>query len=661
MKQWLNVGLSITLLSVGCESKSSPTEEQVVEGMKGGDSSEQTVDWSSCAQWRYDPTGDQLTAYPDDELTVEDATTRTGLKVQLTGRGWLEGHSRFVQRLSSDIDRLDGWGINAGIVLKFDGVDLSSAGDLIAPLASEVLKGLETRATHYAMVYMEDGTEEVLPHFPAQVPVEARFFEEGTGVIFEPLRPLKPATRYGLIVRTILPREGQACVAPSDQIAQLLDPMQSPRLASRRQALLDQAELDQGEVAAITAFTTQSAVDIAGEIAAFIRAQTFTWNDDLNCTREELYTHCTRSFNAMRFQDEEGVILDATPKSEYALIVHIWRPRNRADETPTLLFGHGIGGDVNNAYFLDEIIDGLPITRIAIDAVAHGEHPTKTADQSFQQVLDFFSLDLATQSINALKARDNFRQSTYDKLQLIELLHQDPDINQDGRADLDLARLGYYGLSLGGIMGVELLSLEPRLDLALLAVPGARLVSVLTDGGVIGDFKPAIYALVGGQEVFNGFTPLAQALLDAADPGTYAPFMTSSLGETLITGPERNGEPPHILIQVAMGDEIVPNNANFTLARALDITQVEPIVQPIPLLDQRSAPLTGGMNGRVFGMFQFDRVTTGPAELSPSSHMNVPTGREGVYQAHKFFQSWIEEGHPIIVDPYDRFNIPPLE
>jgi hypothetical protein len=254
-----------------------------------------------------------LTAYPDDELSVEDESTRTGIRVQLSGREWLDGHSRFVQRLASDIDQLDGWGINAGIVLKFEGADLSAAGDLIAPLASEVLRGEESSAPHYAMVYMEDTADEVLPHFPAQVPVEIRFFEAGNGVIFEPLRPLKPATRYGLIVRSLPPADEQVCIAPSSEMEKLLDPARSPRLASRRQSLLTQAGLDPLDVAAMTAFTTQSAVDTAGEIASLIRAQTYAWNDDLSCEREELYHHCTRSFDALRFQDDEGVITDATP------------------------------------------------------------------------------------------------------------------------------------------------------------------------------------------------------------------------------------------------------------------------------------------------------------------------------------------------------------
>jgi hypothetical protein len=210
-------------------------------------------------------------------------------------------------------------------------------------------------------------------------------------------------------------------------------------------------------------------------------------------------------------------------------------------------------------------------------------------------------------------------------------------------------------------MGLELLTLDHRFELAVLAVSGARLVSVLTDGGVIGEFKPAIYALVGGEEIFNGITPLAQVLLDSADPGTFAPFLFSELRHELI-GEISDDEltPPHLLMQVAMNDEIVPNSANFALARALNLAHIESRIEPIPLLQGLEAPVRANHNGRTAGVFQFDRVTVGPSRLAPSDHMNVPTGREGRYQARKFLESWLSEDVPVIVNPYSIFRVPPL-
>ena len=47
----------------------------------------------------------------------------------------------------------------------------------------------ENEVTFQAMVHMEDPSQEELPHFPAQLPVEVRFFSDGNGLIFEPYVP----------------------------------------------------------------------------------------------------------------------------------------------------------------------------------------------------------------------------------------------------------------------------------------------------------------------------------------------------------------------------------------------------------------------------------------------------------------------------------------
>ncbi len=649
--------LCLLSLSISCGDPKSPTSESIpdepIEEMLP------EYDWSSCIQWVHDATGESLSTYPDDQFTVPSSSTQTGLLLNLKERAWLEGSSAFVKKLAQDISSLDGWGINAGLVLQFDQSGLDDLNSILAP---SPLQDSFAESKYKATLYMEDPSQADPPYFPAEVPVEIRFFNEGKGLIFEPLKALKSATRYGLVIPAIPPSEEQEyCLAPSSIVSELLNDAERPDLAERRQNLLNLADVKAEEVAAFTVFTTQSALDQSIAIAQVIRKQDYAWNDDVECEQEGDYYHCTRSFNALSFQDESGVITDEMPKDEYAIKVHFWRPRNRADEIPALLFGHGIGGDVDNVYVLNKIVEDLPIVRIAIDAVSHGEHPTAKDGAPFQLVLDFFALDIGTQTLKSLQARDNFRQSTYDKLQLIELLHQDPDLNQDGRADIRLDKLGYYGLSLGGIMGVELLSLEPRIDLGLLTVPGARLVSVLTDGSVIGDFKAAIYALVGGKEIFDGMTPLAQVLLDAADPGTYAPYLLSP--QRTWTTQEEMVKAPHLLMQMSMNDEVVPNSANATLARAINLPHLKTIASPIPMLAQVEGPLNLNHNEEsTVALFQFDRVTKGRDQnLEPSTHMNVPNGREGRYQSRIFLKTWLEDDSPVIVDPYAVFNVPNLE
>lgn len=655
--------LSLCLVTACGDNAKRPTQEQdtsdIEEEVEEVEEVEE-IDWSNCTQWVHDASGDTLTTYPDDQFTIESDRSTTGLMLNFSDRPWTETTSAFVKKMTDDLSKIDGWGINSGIVLKFEGEPLY---DLAEEMAPSPLSDRFESLTHFAMVYMEDPSEAEPPHFPAQVPVEVRFFNEGRNAILEPLRPLKSATRYGFVLPAIKPTSARAnCLAPSTIIAELLADSSRPLLSERRRKLLELANLSADQVAALTVFTTQSALDQSIDIAQVIKSQNYAWLDDLDCETEGDYSHCTRSFNAFTFQDSDGIISDTMPDDEYSIKVHFWRPRNRIDELPGILFGHGIGGDVTNVYVLNRVIENLPVMRIAIDAVSHGEHPSAEVVAPFQRVLNFFALDLATQTLQALKARDNFRQSTYDKLQLIELLHQDPDMNQDGRPNLNLDKLGYYGLSLGGIMGVEFLSLEPRIDLAVLAVPGARLVSVLTDGSVIGDFKAAIYALVGGKEIFDGLTPLAQVILDAADPGTYAPYL---LGDrrTWTTGSD-TASPPHLLMQMSINDEVVPNSSNAALARGINLPHLRTVATPIPMLQTLDGPLSLNHDEQsTVALFQFDRVTVGPQTLESSSHMNVPTGREGMHQARHFITSWLDatENGPVILDPYDVFNIPPLE
>ena len=94
---------------------------------------------------------------------------------------------------------------------------------------------------------------------------------------------------------------------------------------------------------------------------------------------------------------------------------------------------------------------------VAIDAVSHGEHPAGGAKSTIDAVAKFFAVDFATQGFKSLILRDNWRQSTYDKLQLVRLLTDAAntkrnDIDGDGKDDLltDRAHFAYFGVSLGG-------------------------------------------------------------------------------------------------------------------------------------------------------------------------------------------------------------------
>ena len=116
--------LSLCALLSACEddkplAEPEPPRDQALDATVDHSSEPEPdpVNWTGCAQWTHDLSGDTLTTYPDDSLTQGDAETLTGLRLSLGERAWVEGYSDFVQQIASDLDTLDGWGTNAGIVM----------------------------------------------------------------------------------------------------------------------------------------------------------------------------------------------------------------------------------------------------------------------------------------------------------------------------------------------------------------------------------------------------------------------------------------------------------------------------------------------------------------------------------------------------------------
>jgi hypothetical protein len=83
-------------------------------------------------------------------------------------------------------------------------------------------------------------------------------------------------------------------------------------------------------------------------------------------------------------------------------------------------------------------------------------------------------VDLLTGS--ALQLRDIFRQTNVDQMALVRMIEAGVDVDGDGTPDLDAGRIGYLGISLGGLTGGPFVAAEARVRAAVLNVTraGAR-------------------------------------------------------------------------------------------------------------------------------------------------------------------------------------------
>jgi hypothetical protein len=316
-----------------------------------------------------------------------------------------------------------------------------------------------------------------------------------------------------------------------------------------------------------------------------------------------------------------------------------------------LVFGHGLGGDRFQAERLAQFAAPRGIATVAIDALQHGNHPTvsEPTDDTITTVFRFFAIDRAEQSVDALRLRDHWRQSAYDKLQLTSLLRTGLDLDGDDAVDLDPTRLGYLGVSLGGIMGPELLALTDAYGVAVLVVPGGRVSAIISDSDTFGP----LILLLRPRGVTEGdiarFFPIFQTVIDRGDAASYAPRIL----EDRLAG---SGTPPSVLLGIVLDDDTVPNSSNYALARGFgeQMTIIPPILRPEPGLPMGPMPpvMLNAAGGTVTaGVLQFDVIREGTT-VEQATHSNVGDSEVGVEAWFEFIDQHWNGGGAVIVDPY---------
>ncbi len=593
----------------------------------------------------YDPVGaTSRETLPDDFFTVDDPATLTGLRVNTSGAGWRAGALPTVAPIFADLDTLDGWGITGGITLRFSGaVALPESGPDTAT----------------------GGTVELwaLGDSPHRVAVDVEHTDDGKTLIIWPMVPLTPKTRHGLIVTTALLAEDGGCISPSPTTLSLLDGTATDdalvRIVPRHADLVAASGHGTEDVLSSTVFTTQSTTETSTTIAAAIRESDFDFDAAPTCTEREFFIDCQA---AAMFSDyrTDKVIVGTEPVTTYRVPMSLWLPKDSGGPVPVIVVGHGLGGDRNNFADLAEVFCPEGFALVGIDALGHGNHPTSAGPDDPLALLSFLGIDIGTQRILGLRLRDNFRQSTYDKLQLLRLLRTHPDVNGDGQLDLDMDRLAYLGISLGGIMGPELLALDGGFQLALLPVAGARLVPIITESSSFANFRPIMEGVVGGASELRKIATLVQALMDPGDPASYAAHVLSDRFEGAGT------HAPHVLQQMAIDDEIVNNGSNRILARALGLHHVPPVVQDVHLIPVAGeAPISNNLEGPdgqsvTAGLFQLDRVRETPRGRPVKAGHNNALAMEGFFQLYTFLFAWRDGQAPTIVDPYAELMTPTL-
>lgn len=609
----------------------------------------------SCTELLWDSDSGEMTRWPEPMLLVDDDATGTGFRLEVGDR-WaptFEGVRGYQPVFLEDLPTLDGFGNSAQAYFQF-GRHFDEAA-----LPSGVATG--TPGTGLGMVVLGDT--------PRLEPVLVETTDEGSTLMMAPMHPLPEQGWAAAFVTRDLTDAARGCLEPSTSMADLLA-APGTRDAEAIAALTDLGVITEpSELVAITTFPIQTLTDDSRTIAADIAGRVPEEIDAPVCIDESAWRRCEGSFEAIDYRGDDGVILrdpgdPLDTATTYRLPYTVWLPLDPPDGAlPTIVWGSGLGSGRGQGSALASFAVPEGYAVIAIDPVQHGEHPSVPEGESSDAlvtVLRFFTLgyDLPARNLAPLVLRDHWRQSTYDKLQLVERIQAGIDLDGDDAPDLDADRLTYLGVSLGGIMGVEPLALTDAFGAAVLVVPGGRVSAIIADSS---RFAPLI-TLATPAGVSDGqvrrFFPVLQTLLERGDAATYAPHVLEDrFDET---------DPPSVLAGIVLDDDTVPNVANYALMRAMGLPLVAELVRPEPGFDTAiAAPLSGNRfdGNRTAGFLQFDLVDD-DGVIEAATHDNVGRSDVGVDAWLAFLEGHYADGLAVIVDPYERTGLahgPPPE
>jgi hypothetical protein len=280
---------------------------------------------------------------------------------------------------------------------------------------------------------------------------------------------------------------------------------------------------------------------------------------------------------------------------------------------PVALFGHAFTLDKNSGLGPFAVAATLAANGIAtatINVVGHGGGPlgTLTAfpagaapvtfpaggrgmDQDGNGSIDVSEGLRAAPPRGIIGNRDGVRQTVIDLMALVRAIEGGVDVDGNGSADLDPARVYYFGQSLGGMYGTALLAVDPDIRAGVLNVAGGSMVELLRLGSfrpLLGQIlathvpslinvagitfnenlplrnQPALVNDVAGAIEIQDYIDNAEWVQQAANAVAYAPHIRK---DPFGTGPKP------VIFQFARGDQTVPNPTTTAILRAGDLAE----------------------------------------------------------------------------------------
>ncbi|MGM0575140.1 MAG: hypothetical protein ACQEXJ_05355 [Myxococcota bacterium] len=315
--------------------------------------------------------------------------------------------------------------------------------------------------------------------------------------------------------------------------------------------------------------------------------------------------------------DNPAVLSETAPFRAVPYLAFFPSEEEQGEGPPPVVVGiHGLSLSKESFLPLADALCSAGFALVAVDLVQHGERQgplevTLPPELPLRFVPEGDFADRLDPSLAAMvppvefpdpflnptllgRTRDRVRQSVVDQLALIRLLavadgaSTPVDFDADGAPD-DYGPVSVVGQSLGAIVATQVAAVEPEVERVALSVPGGGLPDIVRESASLShDTNLLMYAtadapelglmaggagpLLPGTDAREVYDVVAQQVLAPADALSFAPHVLSgALG----------GGSPRVLVQLARGDEVIPNDANARLVRALGAPLGNPDALPL--------------------------------------------------------------------------------
>jgi hypothetical protein len=300
---------------------------------------------------------------------------------------------------------------------------------------------------------------------------------------------------------------------------------------------------------------------------------------------------------------------------------------------PVVIHGHGLSASRDQLLAFAEPLTSQGFALVGIDMEGHGSRydPLDRVANMANQLPEFTGeastrdgfgdvtgtttqFDFFEGFQNVAAVRDSIRQSALDLSRVVQLVRR-PDLDLSALAPdarLDPTRVAYTGESFGTVVGTVFAAIEPDVGLFVLNVPGGGILDLIlpTSPEIAQLAVPVIETIYNPTQRldrWNQLVALVQAVIDGADPLTYAPHV---LRDRFTIAGASLGPRSVIAIEV-VGDQVLSNHGTDALAIALGLDVLEPNLY-VPLgLRSVSAPAAGNHEGQTAVLVQYAPATHG--------------------------------------------------